>query len=108
MVGCFLFPLQLEKCRIYSCIPANPCARSIQSFRGYSGCIRGRDSISSQLSCIGRSFMLGFGGLVVGWLVGSFFVPVVPTALLPPNWSLEIITALVSYVFMWVACTFLK
>ncbi|KAI5084115.1 hypothetical protein GOP47_0000284 [Adiantum capillus-veneris] len=64
--------------------------------------------LNYRLKSIGRSFMLGFGGLVVGWLVGSFIVPVVPMALLPPNWSLEIITALISYVFMWVACTFLK
>lgn len=64
--------------------------------------------LNYRLKSIGRSFMLGFGGLLVGWLVGSFLVPVFPTALMPANWSLEIITALISYVFMWVACTFLK
>lgn len=64
--------------------------------------------LNYRLKSIGRSFILGFGGLVVGWLLGSFFVPILPTAILPPNWSLEIITALISYVFMWLACTFLK
>ncbi|MCO5608350.1 hypothetical protein L7F22_062558 [Adiantum nelumboides] len=64
--------------------------------------------LNYRLKSIGRSFMLGFGGLFVGWLVGSFTVPILPTALLPANWSLEIITALISYLFMWVACTFLK
>lgn len=64
--------------------------------------------LNYRLKSIGRSFILGFGGLLVGWLLGSFLVPFLPTAVLPPNWSLEIITALISYVFMWLACTFLK
>ncbi|KAH7366058.1 hypothetical protein KP509_18G061300 [Ceratopteris richardii] len=70
-----------------------------------AGCIY---LLNYRLKSIGRSFILGFGGLAAGWLIGSFVVPIIPVALLPPNWSLEIITALISYVFMWVACTFLK
>eukprot|EP00250_Pteridium_aquilinum_P002899 c1313_g1_i1 orf=203-997(+) len=70
-----------------------------------AGCIY---LLNYRLKSIQRSFILGFGGLVVGWLLGSFLVPVLPTALLPPSWSLEILTALISYVFMWLACTFLK
>lgn len=70
-----------------------------------AGCIY---LLNYRLKSVGRSFILGFGGLVVGWVFGSFLLPVLPTALLPASWSLELLTALISYVFMWFSCTFLK
>lgn len=64
--------------------------------------------LNDRLKSIGRAFILGFGGLLVGWIFGSFLVPVIPPYLFPRTWSLELITALISYVFLWFSCTFLK
>lgn len=50
-----------------------------------------------------------FGALIVGWIVGSFVVPFLPElTFLGGFWSLELGTALVAYVFLWFATTFLK
>jgi len=43
------------------------------------------------------------------WIVGSFVVPFLPElTFLGGFWSLELGTALVAYVFLWFATTFLK
>ncbi|KAK6153507.1 hypothetical protein DH2020_013146 [Rehmannia glutinosa] len=55
-----------------------------------------------------RAAIIGFGALVVGWICGSFLVPLIPSFLLQPTWTLELLTSLVAYVFMFLACTFLK
>lgn len=57
---------------------------------------------------IPRASVLGFGGLVFGWFCGSLLVPVVPASLLSPTWSLELLTSLVVYVFLFLTCSFLK
>ncbi|CAK9191997.1 unnamed protein product [Sphagnum troendelagicum] len=57
---------------------------------------------------LGRSFIIGFGVMVLGWVSGSFFVPLLPTQLVPQSWSIELNTSLFSYVCLWAACTFLK
>lgn len=49
-----------------------------------------------------------FGALVVGWICGSFLVPLIPSFLLQPTWTLELLTSLVAYVFLFLAGTFLK
>ncbi|KAF9624762.1 hypothetical protein IFM89_013843 [Coptis chinensis] len=49
-----------------------------------------------------------FGALVIGWICGSFLVPMVPSVLLQPTWTLELLTSLVAYVFLFLSCTFLK
>lgn len=64
--------------------------------------------INDRVKSIGRAFLLGFLSLVVGWFLGSLVVPLIPEFLLPRFWSLELGTALVSYVFLWIATTFLK
>ncbi|KAL8505948.1 hypothetical protein ACS0TY_016977 [Phlomoides rotata] len=55
-----------------------------------------------------RAGIIGFGALVVGWFCGSMLVPLVPSYLLQPMWTLELLTSLVVYVFLFLACTFLK
>ncbi|KAL7114783.1 hypothetical protein ACP275_04G143200 [Erythranthe tilingii] len=55
-----------------------------------------------------RAAVIGFGALVVGWICGSFLVPLIPSFLLQPTWTLELLTSLVAYVFLFLACTFLK
>jgi len=64
--------------------------------------------INDRLKSLGRAFVLGVGALAVGWLFGSVLIPVVPTVLIPRSWSLELTTALISYVFLWFSCTFMK
>lgn len=49
-----------------------------------------------------------FGALVAGWVSGSLLVPNIPSMLLRPTWTLELLTSLVVYLFLFVACTFLK
>jgi len=55
------------------------------------------------LSCCSR-----FGVLVGGWIIGSLLVPLVPTFIIPPSWSLELLTSLVAYIFLFLGSTFLK
>ena len=44
---------------------------------------------------------------MVGWVAGSFLVPFIPP--IPFTfWSLELGTALITYVFLWFTTTFLK
>lgn len=64
--------------------------------------------INLRLQSLGRAFVLGLGSLVVGWVFGSILIPVIPPLLIPRTWSLELSTALVSYVFLWFSCTFLR
>ncbi|CAM6104046.1 unnamed protein product [Calypogeia fissa] len=64
--------------------------------------------LNDRLKSLGRAFMIGFVALVVGWISGSFLVPVLSSYIMPPSWSLELSTALFSYIFLWMACTFLK
>jgi len=49
-----------------------------------------------------------FGVLVGGWIIGSLLVPLVPTFIIPPSWSLELLTSLVAYIFLFLGSTFLK
>jgi len=64
--------------------------------------------LHDRLKSLGRAMVLGLGALATGWLLGSFLVPVLPSQIIPRTWSLELTTALISYIFLWVACTFLK
>ena len=64
--------------------------------------------INDRLKSLGRAFVLGLGSLVVGWVFGSVLIPVIPPQVIPRTWSLELATALISYVFLWLSCTFLK
>ncbi|WCJ22032.1 Protein CHAPERONE-LIKE PROTEIN OF POR1 chloroplastic [Euphorbia peplus] len=57
---------------------------------------------------LGRAFVIGLGALAAGWVGGSIFVPMIPTVLIRPTWTLELLTSLVAYLFLFVACTFLK
>lgn len=49
-----------------------------------------------------------FGALVAGWFSGSLVVPNIPSTLLPPTWTLELLTSLVAFLFLFLSCTFLK
>ncbi|XP_073010728.1 protein CHAPERONE-LIKE PROTEIN OF POR1, chloroplastic isoform X2 [Typha latifolia] len=64
--------------------------------------------LNDKMKNVIRASITGFGALVVGWIVGSILVPVIPSAILPPTWTLELLTSLVSYVFLFLSCTFLK
>ncbi|KAF9624779.1 hypothetical protein IFM89_013860 [Coptis chinensis] len=64
--------------------------------------------LNDKTKSLARASILGFGALVVGWICGSFLVPMVPSVLLQPTWTLELLTSLVAYVFLFLSCTFLK
>lgn len=57
---------------------------------------------------LARAGITGFTSLVVGWIFGSILVPSIPVALLQPTWTLELLTSLVAYIFLFLGCTFLK
>ncbi|KAF9587265.1 hypothetical protein IFM89_039512, partial [Coptis chinensis] len=61
--------------------------------------------LNDKTKSLARASILGFGALVVGWICGSFLVP---SVLLQPTWTLELLTSLVAYVFLFLSCTFLK
>nr|CAB3482933.1 unnamed protein product [Digitaria exilis] len=50
----------------------------------------------------------GLGVFVGGWILGSLLVPGIPAFIIPPTWSIELLTSLMAYVFMFLCCTFLK
>lgn len=64
--------------------------------------------LNDKTKSLGRAALIGFGGLVAGWLCGSLFVPMIPPSLLQPTWSLELLTSLFIYVSLFLSCTFLK
>ncbi|KAJ0984433.1 hypothetical protein J5N97_002789 [Dioscorea zingiberensis] len=64
--------------------------------------------LNDKMKSLARSCIIGFGALVLGWVLGSILVPMIPIALLQPAWSLELLTSLVCYIFLFLACTFLK
>lgn len=64
--------------------------------------------LNEKVKSIGRACVLGFGALAVGWLFGSLVIPAIPSSLLPVTWTLELVTSLISYIFLFIACTFLK
>lgn len=64
--------------------------------------------LNEKTKSLGRAFAIGLGALATGWVCGSVLVPMIPTFLLQPTWTLELLTSLVAYVFLFLACTFLK
>lgn len=64
--------------------------------------------LNEKTESLARACIIGFGALVVGWVCGSFLVPMIPSFLLWPTWTLELLTSLVVYVSLFLACTFFK
>ncbi|KAG6486426.1 hypothetical protein ZIOFF_055000 [Zingiber officinale] len=64
--------------------------------------------LNEKMKSVVRASITGFAALVIGWTVGSIVVPVIPSVLLQPTWTLELLTSLISYIFLFLACTFLK
>jgi len=78
---------------------------AFQVLMSFVGCIYFLNDRTKKLA---RSFFIGFGALVLGWVFSSFLVPVIPTQILPSSWTLELTSSLISYIFLWAACTFLR
>jgi len=57
---------------------------------------------------LGRASIIGLGSLVIGWVCGSIVGPLIPSILLHPTWTLELLTSLVAFIFLFLGCTFLK
>ncbi|XP_021761233.1 protein CHAPERONE-LIKE PROTEIN OF POR1, chloroplastic-like [Chenopodium quinoa] len=64
--------------------------------------------LNDKTKSLGRSAIIGFGSLVAGWICGSCVGPMVPAAILPPTWSLELLTSLPVFLSLFLGCTFLK
>ncbi|XP_050376799.1 protein CHAPERONE-LIKE PROTEIN OF POR1, chloroplastic [Argentina anserina] len=64
--------------------------------------------LNEKTKSLARASIYGLGALVTGWVCGSILVPIIPSVLLNPSWTLELLTSLVVYVFLFLACTFLK
>ncbi|VVB17528.1 unnamed protein product [Arabis nemorensis] len=64
--------------------------------------------LNEKTKSLGRACIIGIGALVAGWICGSIIVPMIPTFLIHPTWTLELLTSLVAYVFLFLSCTFLK
>lgn len=64
--------------------------------------------LNEKTKSLGRAFVIGLGALAAGWVCGSIVVPMIPTVLIHPTWTLELMTSLVAYLFLFLGCTFLK
>lgn len=64
--------------------------------------------LNDKTKSLGRAAIIGFGSLVVGWLCGSCVGPMIPAAILPATWSLELLTSLPVFLSLFLGCTFLK
>ncbi|XWS37211.1 hypothetical protein CRYUN_Cryun19dG0023800 [Craigia yunnanensis] len=64
--------------------------------------------LNEKTKSLARAFIIGLSALATGWICGSIFVPMISTVLIHPTWTLELLTSLVAYVFLFLACTFLK
>ncbi|TVU06012.1 hypothetical protein EJB05_49199 [Eragrostis curvula] len=64
--------------------------------------------LNDRMKNLVRASTTGFGVFVSGWVVGSLLVPVIPAFVIPPTWSLELLTSLTTYVVLFLGSTFLK
>ncbi|CAI0380664.1 unnamed protein product [Linum tenue] len=64
--------------------------------------------LNEKTKSLGRAFVIGLGALATGWVCGSILVPIIPTVVIHPTWTLELMTLLVAYCFLFLGCTFLK
>ncbi|KAK3123404.1 hypothetical protein QOZ80_8AG0630110 [Eleusine coracana subsp. coracana] len=64
--------------------------------------------LNDKMKNLVRASTTGLGVFVSGWIVGSLLVPVIPAFIIPPTWSLELLTSLTAYVVLFLGCTFLK
>ncbi|RCV31052.1 hypothetical protein SEVIR_6G151200v4 [Setaria viridis] len=64
--------------------------------------------LNDKMKNLVRASATGLGVFVGGWILGSLLVPVLPAFIIPPTWSIELLTSLMAYVFMFLGCTFLK
>ncbi|CAL1354607.1 unnamed protein product [Linum trigynum] len=64
--------------------------------------------LNEKTKSLGRAFVIGLGALATGWVCGSILVPIIPTVVLHHTWTLELMTSLVAYCFLFLGCTFLK
>ncbi|CAO2201741.1 unnamed protein product [Urochloa humidicola] len=64
--------------------------------------------LNDKMKNLVRASATGLGVFVGGWILGSLLVPVIPAFIIPPTWSIELLTSLMAYVFMFLGCTFLK
>ncbi|KAG1326964.1 putative protein CHAPERONE-LIKE PROTEIN OF POR1, chloroplastic [Cocos nucifera] len=55
--------------------------------------------LNDKMKNVVRASITGFGALVVGWIVGSLLVPMIPSVLLQPTWTLELVTSLNGFEF---------
>lgn len=90
---------------IWSVLKPGDGGPAFQVLMSFLGCIYFLNDRTKKLF---RSFFIGFGALVLGWVFSSFLVPVIPTKILPSSWTLELTSSLISYIFLWAACTFLR
>ncbi|ESQ31855.1 hypothetical protein EUTSA_v10004795mg [Eutrema salsugineum] len=64
--------------------------------------------LNEKTKSLGRACLIGIGALTAGWFCGSLIIPMIPTFLIHPTWTLELLTSLVAYAFLFLSCTFLK
>ncbi|CAN0891470.1 Protein CHAPERONE-LIKE PROTEIN OF POR1, chloroplastic [Linum grandiflorum] len=64
--------------------------------------------LNEKTKSLGRAFVIGLGALATGWICGAITVPMIPAVLINPSWTLELMTSLVAYCFLFLGCTFLK
>ncbi|KAM3225647.1 hypothetical protein ACQJBY_058403 [Aegilops geniculata] len=62
----------------------------------------GRASATGLVSTCIATYMLGL--FASGWVVGLLVVPVIPAFILARTWCLELLTSLVTYVFLFLGC----
>ncbi|XWS47887.1 hypothetical protein CRYUN_Cryun13aG0024500 [Craigia yunnanensis] len=46
--------------------------------------------LNEKTKSLARAFIIGLGALATGWICGSIFVPMIPTVLIHPTWTLEL------------------
>ncbi|KAJ7532647.1 hypothetical protein O6H91_13G036600 [Diphasiastrum complanatum] len=64
--------------------------------------------LNQRLKSTWKSVIVGFGALILGWVLGSFLIPVLPTLVFPGSWNIELMTSLISYVFLFFPATYLR
>jgi len=64
--------------------------------------------LNDKMKNLVRASTTGLGVFVGGWILGSLLVLAIPAFIIPPTWSIELLTSLSAYVFMFLGCTYLK
>ncbi|XP_002988983.2 protein CHAPERONE-LIKE PROTEIN OF POR1, chloroplastic [Selaginella moellendorffii] len=87
---------------VWSVLEAAATGPSFQVILSLGACIY---FLKKRFKVLWKASLIGVAAFLFAWVFGSFLVPLIP---FPGSWNIELATSLISYIVLWMSCTFLK